>query len=116
MEAKPDTAAGTDGRVAAPEARRSALADPADARHDAGRPARRKGYDPRRWRPKLSVSEAALYRHFASKAQMFEGLIEFIESTIFAHQRHLHQGVSGVKQVRQHGDNACSTCARPTAA
>ena len=28
---------------------------------------------------KLSVSEAALYRHFASKAQMFEGLIEFIE-------------------------------------
>ena len=32
---------------------------------------------------KLAVSEAALYRHFASKAQMFEGLIEFIESTIF---------------------------------
>jgi TetR/AcrR family transcriptional regulator len=32
---------------------------------------------------KLAVSEAALYRHFASKAQMFEGLIEFIESTVF---------------------------------
>ncbi len=32
---------------------------------------------------KLSVSEAALYRHFASKAQMFEGLIEFIESSVF---------------------------------
>lgn len=32
---------------------------------------------------KLGVSEAALYRHFASKAQMFEGLIEFIETTIF---------------------------------
>jgi TetR/AcrR family transcriptional regulator len=32
---------------------------------------------------KLAVSEAALYRHFASKAQMFEGLIEFIESSIF---------------------------------
>jgi len=32
---------------------------------------------------KLSVSEAALYRHFASKAQMFEGLIGFIEQTIF---------------------------------
>lgn len=32
---------------------------------------------------KLDVSEAALYRHFASKAQMFEGLIEFIESTVF---------------------------------
>ncbi|NJM42982.1 MAG: nucleoid occlusion factor SlmA [Brachymonas sp.] len=32
---------------------------------------------------KLDVSEAALYRHFASKAQMFEGLIEFIEETVF---------------------------------
>ena len=32
----------------------------------------------------LDLSEAALYRHFASKAQMFEGLIEFIESTIFS--------------------------------
>ena len=32
---------------------------------------------------RLSVSEAALYRHFASKAQMFEGLIEFIEQSVF---------------------------------
>ena len=32
---------------------------------------------------RLEVSEAALYRHFASKAQMFEGLIEFIEQTLF---------------------------------
>lgn len=32
---------------------------------------------------KLEVSEAALYRHFANKAQMFEGLISFIEETIF---------------------------------
>ncbi|MDR1311402.1 MAG: nucleoid occlusion factor SlmA [Burkholderiaceae bacterium] len=31
----------------------------------------------------LSLSEAALYRHFASKAQMFDGLIDFIESSIF---------------------------------
>jgi len=31
----------------------------------------------------LDVSEAALYRHFASKAQMFEGLIEFIEHALF---------------------------------
>ena len=31
----------------------------------------------------LSVSEAALYRHFASKAQMFEGLIDFIETSVF---------------------------------
>jgi TetR/AcrR family transcriptional regulator len=33
---------------------------------------------------RLEVSEAALYRHFASKAQMFEGLIEFIETTLFS--------------------------------
>lgn len=33
---------------------------------------------------RLGVSEAALYRHFASKAQMFEGLIEFIEQTLFS--------------------------------
>ena len=33
---------------------------------------------------KLGVSEAALYRHFASKAQMFEGLIEFVEQSVFA--------------------------------
>ena len=32
---------------------------------------------------RIEVSEAALYRHFASKAQMFEGLIEFIEETLF---------------------------------
>ena len=32
---------------------------------------------------RLQVSEAALYRHFASKAQMFEGLIEFIETSVF---------------------------------
>lgn len=32
---------------------------------------------------KMQFSEAALYRHFASKAQMYEDLIEFIETTIF---------------------------------
>ncbi len=32
----------------------------------------------------LAVSEAALYRHFASKAQMFEGLIAFIEDSLFS--------------------------------
>lgn len=32
----------------------------------------------------VGVSEAALYRHFPSKARMFEGLIEFIEETIFS--------------------------------
>jgi TetR/AcrR family transcriptional regulator len=32
---------------------------------------------------RLGVSEAALYRHFKGKAEMFEGLIEFIEHTLF---------------------------------
>jgi len=32
----------------------------------------------------VGVSEAALYRHFPSKAKMFEGLIEFIEATLFS--------------------------------
>lgn len=32
---------------------------------------------------RLECSEAALYRHFASKAQMYDGLIEFIESSLF---------------------------------
>lgn len=32
----------------------------------------------------VGVSEAALYRHFPSKAKMFEGLIEFIEEALFS--------------------------------
>lgn len=32
----------------------------------------------------VGVSEAALYRHFPSKARMFEGLIEFIEDSVFS--------------------------------
>lgn len=32
----------------------------------------------------VGVSEAALYRHFPSKTKMFEGLIEFIEATVFS--------------------------------
>ncbi len=32
----------------------------------------------------VGVSEAALYRHFPSKAKMFEGLIEFMEETLFS--------------------------------
>ena len=50
---------------------------------------------------RLAVSEAALYRHFASKAQMFEGLIEFIETTIFGLINEIStRETSGVKQVR----------------
>jgi TetR/AcrR family transcriptional regulator len=50
---------------------------------------------------RLGVSEAALYRHFASKAQMFEGLIEFIETTIFGLINEIStRETSGLKQAR----------------
>ena len=49
---------------------------------------------------RLDLSEAALYRHFASKAQMFEGLIEFIEQTVFGLINKITQEEkSGVQQV-----------------
>jgi TetR/AcrR family transcriptional regulator len=49
---------------------------------------------------KLDVSEAALYRHFASKAQMFEGLIEFIENSIFGLVNKITaEEENGVKQI-----------------
>ena len=49
----------------------------------------------------LDVSEAALYRHFASKAQMFEGLIEFIEQTQFGLINKIEaEEENGVKQLR----------------
>ncbi|MEP7072595.1 MAG: nucleoid occlusion factor SlmA [Nitrosospira sp.] len=48
----------------------------------------------------LNVSEAALYRHFASKAQMFEGLIGFIEKTLFGLINKLTaEEKSGIRQV-----------------
>ena len=50
---------------------------------------------------RLDVSEAALYRHFASKAQMFEGLIEFIETTVFGLINEISvKEASGLKQAR----------------
>ena len=45
---------------------------------------------------RLEVSEAALYRHFASKAQMFEGLIEFIEQTVFSLVNQIAEREGGV--------------------
>ena len=51
---------------------------------------------------RLEVSEAALYRHFASKAQMFEGLIEFIETTVFGLINDIaSKESSGRQQVRK---------------
>ena len=49
---------------------------------------------------KLDVSEAALYRHFSGKAQMYEGLIEFIEQTLFALINKITtEEKSGVRQI-----------------
>ena len=49
---------------------------------------------------RLDISEAALYRHFASKAQMFEGLIEFIEQTVFGLANKITaEETSGLKQA-----------------
>lgn len=50
---------------------------------------------------KLEVSEAALYRHFANKAKMFEGLIEFIESALFGVINKITSDeTDGLKQVQ----------------
>ena len=49
---------------------------------------------------KLECSEAALYRHFASKAQMFDGLIEFIEQSLFGVINQItSEETQGLKQV-----------------
>lgn len=51
---------------------------------------------------RMQLSEAALYRHFASKAQMFEGLFEFIESTIFTLINKISADEqSGIEQARK---------------
>jgi TetR/AcrR family transcriptional regulator len=51
---------------------------------------------------RLEVSEAALYRHFSSKAQMFEGLIEFIEEALFGLINRIGaEEPSGLKQVEK---------------
>jgi len=50
----------------------------------------------------IGVSEAALYRHFASKAQMFEGLIEFIETSLFGLLNQIAQSdASGIEQLKK---------------
>jgi len=49
----------------------------------------------------LAVSEAALYRHFASKAQMFEGLIEFIETSVFSLITQITQNEQGFAQAQE---------------
>jgi TetR/AcrR family transcriptional regulator len=48
----------------------------------------------------VGFSEAALYRHFASKAQMFDALIEYVEDTIF----------SRTKLIQKKDLNALSQC------
>jgi TetR/AcrR family transcriptional regulator len=49
---------------------------------------------------RLDVSEAALYRHFSGKAEMFEGLIDFIEQTLFGLLNKISsEEKSGVRQL-----------------
>ena len=64
---------------------------------------------------RLGVSEAALYRHFASKAQMFEGLIEFIETTVFGLINEISaRETSGLTSGAFDHCDAAGVCARPT--
>jgi len=50
----------------------------------------------------VGVSEAALYRHFASKAQMFDALIEYVEDTIFSRTKLIQkQDLSALSQCQQ---------------
>ena len=51
---------------------------------------------------RLQVSEAALYRHFASKAQMFEALIDFIEQSMFGM----------INQIAQQQESGLAQCLR----
>ena len=44
---------------------------------------------------RLEVSEAALYRHFASKAQMFEALLDFIEQSVWGLVQQITQRPEG---------------------
>jgi TetR/AcrR family transcriptional regulator len=46
----------------------------------------------------VGVSEAALYRHFASKAKMFEGLIDFAEESIFTRINQILAEQPGARQ------------------
>lgn len=46
----------------------------------------------------VGVSEAALYRHFPSKAKMFEGLIQFVEEVIFSRINRIAQGDLAAEQ------------------
>ena len=51
---------------------------------------------------RLQVSEAALYRHFASKAQMFEGLLDFIETSVFTITNQIaEREPAGAQQARR---------------
>ncbi|MBM1142248.1 nucleoid occlusion factor SlmA [Alcanivorax sp. ZXX171] len=49
----------------------------------------------------VGVSEAALYRHFPSKAKMFEGLIDFIEEAIFSRINRITAEGDALTQVEQ---------------
>lgn len=51
---------------------------------------------------RVGVSEAALYRHFASKAQMYDALFEFVEETIFSRAKMIQQqDIGALAQCQQ---------------
>ncbi len=49
----------------------------------------------------VGVSEAALYRHFPSKARMFEGLIDFAEQEMFSRINMISKGISDLEEQCQ---------------
>jgi TetR/AcrR family transcriptional regulator len=59
----------------------------------------------------VGVSEAALYRHFPSKARMFEGLIEFMEETLFSRiTRILAEGSTALVQCEKNSLPSSDIC------
>lgn len=50
----------------------------------------------------VGVSEAALYRHFPSKARMFEGLIGFIEDVVFSRVNRILEDIDSAEERCQH--------------
>ena len=59
----------------------------------------------------LGVSEAALYRHFPSKTRMYEGLIDFIEDTVFRPRaQHYQRRAQPGKSVLPHSQPGTGLC------
>lgn len=64
---------------------------------------------------RLEVSEAALYRHFASKAQMFEALLDFIEQSVWGLVQQIMQRPEGDAAEALDADQGARQAARVVA-